>query len=150
MSLITSKFVQKVRFNVSDGLTTVSHEFEVSNMTFGYSEISESYTFVDDSKEKVVRGWRFVAGFDTPWLRRADSASDIQDVINNQNKDISFLILGIGMAAVPVVLNPVNDVIQVEKQRIKFTFDIAMEGKNKVSAIPSWFKHTRAKPGYLA
>ena len=149
MSLVTAKFVQKVRFSVVDGATTNTYEFEVSNMSFGYAELSESYTFVDDSKEKVIRGWRFVAGFDTPWLRRADATSDVQDVLNNQDKEISFIVLGIGMTAVEVVLNPVNDVIQVDKQRIKFSFDLSMEAKNKVLSVPAWFKHTRAKPGYL-
>ena len=148
MSLLTAKFAQKVRFTVT-GIDVNNHDFEVSNMTFGFVEIAEPYTFVDYSKEKVTIGWRFVCGWDTPWMRRADSTSDIQDVINNQDNPITFLIVGIGMTAVPVVLNPVSDVIQVEKQRLKFTFDIAMEGKDKVSSIPAWFKHTRAKPGYL-
>lgn len=147
MSLVTAKFAQKVRITY-EGISSETVFFEIDNMRFGFVEVSENYQFWDFSKEKVIIGYRFIASFDSRYLRAGATGSDITDVINNQT-GVNFRIEDIGMTAVSVNINQVANTININNQRIIPAFEFSVEAKDLVSSVPSWFKFTKSKPGYL-
>lgn len=144
MSLATAKHTQEIRITV-DG---VNYAFEVDGLQFGYPEIAEMYEFWDFSREKVTIGYRFFCAFNSRFLRRADASSDIRTVLNLK-KPITFQIRGIGMDAELCNIEPVNNQISVNRQRILRNYDFTVTGVNKVDTIPSWYTITYQKPGYL-
>lgn len=147
MSLATAKFTQKIRITAS-GVSVIDYDFEVDSLTFGFPEIAETYEFWDFSREKVSLGFRFFCAFNSRFLRRADASSDIRSVLNTSDP-LTFLIDGIGMTEEPVIIEPVQNQISVQRQRIIRNYDFVVTGVNKVDTIPSWFTVTANKPGYL-
>lgn len=145
MSLVTAKYVQKIRIIDSD---TTAYEFEVDSLLFGFPEIAETYEFWDFSREKVTLGFRFFCAFNSRYLRRADASSDIRTILNRK-EPVLFVIRGIGMTGVTCIIEPVSNQISVQRQRILRNYDFTVTGVDKVSTIPSWFTVTAAKPGYL-
>jgi hypothetical protein len=148
MSLVTAKFAQKCRFAINDGITVTNYDFEIDNLQFGFSEIAEMFELWNRKKEKVTLGWRFVANFSSRYLRAAAVGSEIVDVINSVHPK-TFLILDIGMSAVPVNILPLANTINIANQKIIPNYDFTVEAIDTVSTVPSWFKFTKAKPGYL-
>ena len=146
MSLVTSKFAQKCRITATTGSPT-NYDFEIDNLQFGFLERFENFTLWNRKVEKVVIDYRFTARFSSRFLRAGATGSEMVDVIN-ETRPLTFLILDIGMTAVPVNFYP-NNIISITNQRIIPDFDFQVEGIDPVSTVPAWFKFTRAKPGYL-
>lgn len=152
MSLVTAKFVQSVTFETTMfGVQAVS--YEADNLTFGFEQIGEQYTFLDDSEEVVFRGFRFVMGFQSRYMRKADGNSGgITDVINISRLPgvtTKVRIDGIGMPFTEVYFPIENRLIGVRRQRIIPAFDFSLRAKEKEEVMPEWFRFTKDAPGYL-
>jgi len=153
MSLVTAKFVQTVTFEYKEIIEPQTYKFEVDNLTFGFEQIGEQFTFLNDDEQVVNRGWRFVMGFQSRYMRKADSTTaDFTQLLNDAYLpigDTRVRIEGIDMPLITINFPIENRSIQVRRQRLIPSFDFTVRAISKATVLPSWFRFVKDSPGYL-
>lgn len=133
--------------------TPTDYGFEVRDMTVGMSQKVRTWEIVDESIEQSVISVRPTFQFSTPYLRRSASGTyDFTDVtadMANPAKRVYVLLPDVQSLPVEVVSSTPNYGVSVQRQFIKPQFDFACIAKSPLTAIPSWYKYTKNKPGYF-
>jgi len=130
-----------------------TYAFEVRDLSIGLDERRDDYELVDGTLLQSHVNYRTVFAFSTPYLRRATTGTyDFTDVLTDFDdtaKRVYIIITDIASHPVEVVKRTDQITTAVRRQIIAFGFDFACVAKQTTPTVPTWYRITKGKPGYL-